>query len=203
MRGLLPEHPELEVYTEAPELLAGPEGAAAILAVRLEDALFLNAQRPRFAEGGLKVILWCSAETSAGLAREAPDFFDWISHRVECPPITVPSHKSPFALEFTALRRTYVATGMRAPGRVAALWVDESQSSQPEAMFEAGMRLARSGFYEEARAVLGNASTAYLISGDIRLYVATLKQLATIASSEGHYDEARALEAEAAEFEGG
>lgn len=43
-------------------------------------------QRPLFAERALKVVLWCDAETSAALARKAPDFFDWIGHRVECPP---------------------------------------------------------------------------------------------------------------------
>jgi tetratricopeptide (TPR) repeat protein len=46
----------------------------------------VNEHRPLFARKALKVVLWCDRETSAALAQQAPDFFDWIAQRQECPP---------------------------------------------------------------------------------------------------------------------
>lgn len=57
-----------------------------VLAPRAEDADFLNINRPVFARRGLKVVLWCDEATTLALARNAVDFFDWISRRHECPP---------------------------------------------------------------------------------------------------------------------
>lgn len=62
-----------------------------VLAPRAEDADFLNINRPVFARRGLKVVLWCDEATTLALARNAVDFFDWISRRHECPP-GVPMH---------------------------------------------------------------------------------------------------------------
>lgn len=84
--ALMPEHPEVEVYTDPRSLLDVPEGSTLVLAPRAEDADWLNLRRPLFAERALRVVLWCDAGTSKALARRATDFFDWISHRVECPP---------------------------------------------------------------------------------------------------------------------
>ncbi|MRG97473.1 tetratricopeptide repeat protein [Polyangium spumosum] len=89
--ALLPTYPDLEVYTDVRAVYEVPEGAVMILAPRAEDADWLNQQRPLFARRKLKVILWCEAETSVALAQKAVDFFDWISHRHECPP-GVPMH---------------------------------------------------------------------------------------------------------------
>jgi tetratricopeptide (TPR) repeat protein len=85
VRELLPEHPDLEVYTDVSCVLRAPHGATLVLAPRAADADWLNLNRPVFSERALKVVLWCNAETTAVLARQAVDFFDWISDRVECP----------------------------------------------------------------------------------------------------------------------
>jgi tetratricopeptide (TPR) repeat protein len=63
-----------------------PHGATLVLAPHASDADWLNMQRPVFARRKLRVILWCDAETTLALKRTAVDFFDWISHRHECPP---------------------------------------------------------------------------------------------------------------------
>ena len=89
--ALLPTYPDVEVYTDVRAVYEVPEGAVMVLAPRAEDADWLNQQRPVFARRKLKVILWCDAETSVALSRKAVDFFDWISHRHECPP-GVPMH---------------------------------------------------------------------------------------------------------------
>jgi tetratricopeptide (TPR) repeat protein len=104
--ALLPAHPDLELYTDPRSLLDLPEGTTLVLAPSAEHADWLNISRPLFAERSLRVILWCDVETSKALARRATDFFDWISHRVECPP-GVPA----FAVE--GLRCALLA---RAPG---------------------------------------------------------------------------------------
>lgn len=63
-----------------------PEGAVVLLQPQPDDADYLNLNRPVFARRRLKVVLWCSEETTNALATRAVDFFDWISHRHECPP---------------------------------------------------------------------------------------------------------------------
>ena len=89
--ALLPTYPDVEVHTDVRAVYEVPEGAVMILAPRAENADWLNQQRPVFARRKLKVILWCDAATSVALARKAFDFYDWISHRHECPP-GVPMH---------------------------------------------------------------------------------------------------------------
>lgn len=85
VRALLPAHPELEVHTDVPRVLDAPHGATLVLVPRAEDADWLNINRPVFAQRELRVVLFCDTETTVALARKAVDFFDWISHRVECP----------------------------------------------------------------------------------------------------------------------
>jgi tetratricopeptide (TPR) repeat protein len=86
VRALLPAQPDLEVHTRVQCAFTVPEGATLVLAPRATDADWLNIQRPVFARRALRVILWCDAETTLALKRDAVDFFDWISHRHECPP---------------------------------------------------------------------------------------------------------------------
>lgn len=85
VRGLLREHPGLDVVTEAATLEDLPAGSFVVLAVRAEDAVWLNLKRPIFSERALKVVLWSSHRETARLVRAAPDFFDWIARRFECP----------------------------------------------------------------------------------------------------------------------
>jgi hypothetical protein len=85
VRALIPEYPELEVHTEVQRVLDVPHGSTLVLVPRAEDADWLNLNRPVFAHRALKVVLFCDTDTSIALARQAVDFFDWISHREECP----------------------------------------------------------------------------------------------------------------------
>ena len=106
VRTLLPGHPELEVHTEVQRVLDVPHGSTLVLVPRAEDADWLNINRPLFAQRELRVVLFCDTETSIALARQAVDFFDWISHRVECP-------KRPPQFAVEGLR---FALAARAPG---------------------------------------------------------------------------------------
>lgn len=81
----MPAHPELEVHTDAVRLARAAKGSLIILVPDPEQATWLNLERPIFANRALRVILFSTAETSSLLARRAPDFFSWISHRIECP----------------------------------------------------------------------------------------------------------------------
>jgi tetratricopeptide (TPR) repeat protein len=85
VRGLLATHPDLEVHTSAVALAKADNGALLILVPNPGHADWLNMERPVLAERALRVILFSDPQTSAHLARRAPDFFHWISHRIECP----------------------------------------------------------------------------------------------------------------------
>lgn len=82
----MPGWPGLEVVLDARQLARVPVGSTVVLVARAEDASWLNRQRPLLATRSLRVVLWSDAATTGVLAREAPDFFDWISVRVACPP---------------------------------------------------------------------------------------------------------------------
>ncbi|HVG58785.1 MAG TPA: tetratricopeptide repeat protein [Hyalangium sp.] len=108
VRALLPTHPELEVHGDARKLVGVKPGSTVVLVPRAEDADWLNINRPLFALNSLRVVLFAPREVSVALARGAVDFFDWISHRLECIP-----GPAPFAV--AGLRR---ALAIRAPGIV-------------------------------------------------------------------------------------
>ncbi|XXY18008.1 tetratricopeptide repeat protein [Sorangium sp. So ce216] len=86
VRALAADEPELLVHADAKQLARAPKGAAVVLMPDPAQAGWLNLERPILAERALRVILFSDAATSATLARKAPDFFHWISHRLECPP---------------------------------------------------------------------------------------------------------------------
>jgi tetratricopeptide (TPR) repeat protein len=85
VRSLLPDHPDLEVHAKAPRLARAAKGALVILVPDPAHADWLNQERPVFSNRELRVILFSDTATTALLSRCAPDFFSWISHRVECP----------------------------------------------------------------------------------------------------------------------
>ncbi len=85
VRTLLPLAPELEVYTEAPQLVEVRPGSTLVLVPRAEDADWLNINRPLFASRALRVVLFCTREVAVALSRGAVDFLDWVSLRLECP----------------------------------------------------------------------------------------------------------------------
>ncbi|MDC3954669.1 tetratricopeptide repeat protein [Polyangium jinanense] len=86
VRALLVDHPDLEVLAKPSGLMDLPDGSAVVLVPEAEDAFWLNMNRPVFARKSLKVVLFCRREVTEVLAREAPDFYDWIAQRHECPP---------------------------------------------------------------------------------------------------------------------
>ncbi|WP_170229017.1 tetratricopeptide repeat protein [Polyangium fumosum] len=153
--ALLPTYPDVEVYTDVRAVYEVPEGAVMVLAPRAEDADWLNQQRPVFARRKLRVILWCEAETSVALAQKAVDFFDWISHRHECPP-GVPMH---------AVYGIRAALCARAPG---ILWRGENL----EACFRValpGRRLVHVSAqlsHEELVQAIRDAGRAWLVVHD-------------------------------------
>ena len=102
----------MEVHTEVHRVLDAPHGSTLVLVPRVEDADWLNLNRPIFAQRELKIVLFCARDVTIALARHAVDFFDWISHRVECP-------DRPPAFAVAGLR---CALSVRAPG---ILWRGE------------------------------------------------------------------------------
>ena len=79
-----------DVIVDVRRLAELPAGSTVILAltptVSGEDLDWLNLNRPLVSDRRHNVVLWCEGEAAAVLARGAPDFFDWISARVDCPP---------------------------------------------------------------------------------------------------------------------
>jgi tetratricopeptide (TPR) repeat protein len=82
--------PATELIVDVQQLAKLPSGTTVILAVTPSisaDALdWLNLNRPVVADRRLNIVLWCEDDAAATVARGAPDFFDWISARVDCPP---------------------------------------------------------------------------------------------------------------------
>ncbi|WP_437547155.1 tetratricopeptide repeat protein [Sorangium sp. So ce367] len=105
MRHLVREHPDAEVLTEAPALASLSAGSTVVLCARRADAGWLNQERPVVQERGLRLVLFSDEETTLHLSRCAVDFYDWISHRIDCP-------EGPPAFAVRALQR---AACRRAP----------------------------------------------------------------------------------------
>jgi tetratricopeptide (TPR) repeat protein len=85
-RAIARDYPEVEVHADARRLARAPKGGVVVLLPDAAQAGWLNMERPVVAHRELRLILFSDAATSARLAREAVDFFHWISHRIECPP---------------------------------------------------------------------------------------------------------------------
>lgn len=115
MRALCERYPDVEVYTEASELSTLRPGSTAVLVPSVEDAALLNMTRELFSQRALRVVLFCEREVSEALRRGAPDFFDWISLVVECPPQVPP----------------FVVAGIRAAVKARApglAWIGEEEA---------------------------------------------------------------------------
>jgi tetratricopeptide (TPR) repeat protein len=122
VRALLPRYPDLQVPARLSHISALPQGSTLVLVPRAEDADQLNLGRPIFAYRELRAILFCDSETTVVLAKQAPDFFDWISHRVECPSSVLPY--VPVYVRAADLREACTrleSAGAKLPGRMAAL----------------------------------------------------------------------------------
>jgi hypothetical protein len=82
--------PATDVIVDVRRLAELPPGTTVILALKPplggDDLDWINLNRPVVAERRHNIVLWCEDDAAAILARGAPDFFDWISARVDCPP---------------------------------------------------------------------------------------------------------------------
>ncbi|KYF75421.1 hypothetical protein BE11_50985 [Sorangium cellulosum] len=102
VRHLIRERPDADVLTEAPALASVPEGSTVVLCVRAADAAWLNLERPVVQQRALRLVLFSDEQTTLHLSRCAVDFYDWISHRIDCP-------EGPPAFAVRALRRAACA----------------------------------------------------------------------------------------------
>lgn len=101
-RALLTSHPKLSIHTNAFKLAELEEGSIVILIPDPKQAEWLNFERPLFAELNLRLLIFSDASTSKALAQRAPDFFSWISHRIECP-------EAPPAHVIQGIRRAFIS----------------------------------------------------------------------------------------------
>jgi tetratricopeptide (TPR) repeat protein len=85
VRALVPEHPRLEVHTDARRLATVEPGTVVLLVPDPSQATWLNLERPLFAQRALRTILFADEPMITALVRQAPDFYNWISHRIELP----------------------------------------------------------------------------------------------------------------------
>jgi len=80
-----PEAPCVRVCVSAHELLEAPVEARVVLLNAVRDAAWLNLNRPVVSERGLAMFLWLTTDEWTELRSAAPDFVDWVSHRVVVP----------------------------------------------------------------------------------------------------------------------
>lgn len=80
-----PEGPAVEVCFSPRELLHVTHGARVVLLGADRDPAWLNQNRPIVRERELAVFLWDTGPELQVLRREAPDFLDWVSHRIDVP----------------------------------------------------------------------------------------------------------------------
>jgi len=106
--ALLPEHPEVEVHTDARRLLDAPPEHPVVLVLREEDIDGLRHPLDVITRRGPSTVLFCDAPTTRALERRAKEVLAGVSLRLECP--SRPPH---FAVQ--GLRQ---ALAVRAPGVV-------------------------------------------------------------------------------------
>jgi predicted MPP superfamily phosphohydrolase len=144
VRALCAEHPDLLVLTEAAQIEEAPHGAVIVLATRVEDAAWLNIARPIFAERALRMVLWSKGEVTADFARLAPDFFDWIARRFECP-------SGPPAFAVAGLRAALRAKAWAIDWRGRALEEAFAAAFPKHTLVRASAELPDEGLIETAR----------------------------------------------------
>lgn len=80
-----PGGPTVAVCFSPRDLLHVPRGARVVLLGADRDPAWLNQNRPIVHEHELAVFLWDTGPEVQVLRREAPDFLDWVSHRIDVP----------------------------------------------------------------------------------------------------------------------
>jgi DNA-directed RNA polymerase specialized sigma24 family protein len=79
------EAPCVRVCFSPHELLDAPVGARVVLVGAERASEWLNVHRPVVTERELVLLLWVEDGALEHLRRSAPDFLDWVSHRIEVP----------------------------------------------------------------------------------------------------------------------
>ena len=83
---LLAIDPGVQLVVTAKALFDLPEGTLVLYAPDpARDGTTLNLMRPIVADRRYRIVLWCEYGIAAELLHQAPDFFDWITARVDCP----------------------------------------------------------------------------------------------------------------------
>ena len=83
---LLAIDPGVQLVVTAKALFDLPDGALVLYAPDPgTDGVTLNMMRPIVADRRYRIVLWCEDGIAAALLQHAPDFFDWITARVDCP----------------------------------------------------------------------------------------------------------------------
>lgn len=80
-----PQAPCVHVCFSPRELQDAPAGARVVLVGAEREPEWLNLHRPVVRERSLVLLLWVTDLGLEPLRRNAPDFLDWVSHRVEVP----------------------------------------------------------------------------------------------------------------------
>jgi hypothetical protein len=82
---LAPLDSGFDIFGSVTQLQEAPTGATRCLYLRPEEFNWLKLNRGIFRERRLRVVLWSRTETTQRLRDEAFDFFDMISHSLQCP----------------------------------------------------------------------------------------------------------------------
>ncbi|MFO0592113.1 MAG: tetratricopeptide repeat protein [Polyangiaceae bacterium] len=83
VRKVIEIAPDADVLVRADAMANLPPHSTVVVCLRRQDFEWLNISRP--VVRGHRVILFGDAETTLALEREAFDFFDWISHKIDAP----------------------------------------------------------------------------------------------------------------------
>ncbi len=90
VRRLSMRWPQLSIVVNAEELRNAEPGSVVVIDATAADLEALNLVRPVLRDRRLRAVFWARGNLAAELPTRAPDLFDWISHRVACPPPRVP-----------------------------------------------------------------------------------------------------------------
>jgi len=166
-------HPTADVVLTPEALFDAALGSVGVYIPLAEHADALNAGRPLVAERELRVLLWCDAKTTSALATKAPDFYDWISHVVECPdkpapwvatfPLTRATTRDASALQAQAeflLAHGSTSEALAVAERARAIFAERYDPTHPSVgsmLMLAGEALLRLGRHHEGRQHLEKA----------------------------------------------
>jgi len=86
LEELQDEDAQLHVSTDPRTLMTVPSGSRVVLLEYADELTWLNLHRPIVRERKLQLFLWAFDAHVSAIRAQAPDFLDWVSHRIEVPP---------------------------------------------------------------------------------------------------------------------